>query len=175
VNTTLAPIVVKVSDCAGRALSGEAVTFGVTTGGGSVTPSKGTGNSQGLVNVMWTLGPIEGPQTMTASVAGVQTNVLTIDATATAPAGGINVTAPTSGTNPDDWYDVYVDSVLVDYVEAGSSVLVIATEGSHTISLGGVANNCTVAAPNPRQVTVTRNATTNVAFQVSCVTNQNPR
>jgi len=99
---TLAPIVVKVSDAAGDGIAGEAVTFTVTTGGGSVTPGSGTSNAEGLVTTSWTLGATEGAQTMTASGSFALT-LLTIGATAT-PTPSLRLSSSgLTDTPPNSW------------------------------------------------------------------------
>ena len=40
--------------------------------------------------------------------------------------------------------------------------------GDHTVTLGGVPANCTVASPNPQAVTVTVGATAQASFMISC-------
>lgn len=61
-----------VKDASGHAVSGVQVTFTVTGGGGIVTSSTATTGSDGIVSSGdWTLGPDEGPNTLSATVAGV--------------------------------------------------------------------------------------------------------
>jgi hypothetical protein len=170
---TLEPIVVRVSDATGNGVVGQTVSFVVTSGGGSVTPSSGISNPEGLVTTSWTLGPAQGAQTMTAASAGFTPNPLTITATAapTPSVGTVRVTAPTTGTDIPDWYSVHVDGRWAGDLTAGATLSVVVGEGSHAIQLYGVAPNCTVAGPNPAQATVTRGVTTNVVFPVSCVPN----
>ncbi|MFI5311215.1 MAG: beta strand repeat-containing protein [Gemmatimonadales bacterium] len=101
--TMLAPITVKVSDASGNPIAGGTVTFAVTTGGGSVAPSSGTTDAQGLMTTTWTLGPTPGAQTMTASASSTP-NVLTIGATATsAPLPSLHFY--------DSYYDYWYPSI----------------------------------------------------------------
>src|SRR5207237_3403562 len=61
-----------VRDAAGNPLAGVAVTFAVTTGGGSVTGAHATSNSAGIATVgSWTLGPNQGTNTLVASTGGL--------------------------------------------------------------------------------------------------------
>jgi len=52
---------------------------------------------------------------------------------------------------------------------SGTATRSEASAGTHTVALEQVAENCTVAAPNPRVVTVMPGQTTNVNFEVNCV------
>lgn len=72
-NVGTAPSVL-VRDFAGNAVSGTAVTFTVTSGGGSVTGGTATTNASGIATVgSWTLGATPGANTITATIAGVGT------------------------------------------------------------------------------------------------------
>lgn len=92
----------------------------------------------------------------------------------------IRVTAPTTGTNPDTeytvtlWYNKYWGDPDVP-IELG----VLAANGTLTaeapfsgyswVSLGGVADNCTVQAPNPTDLFYLRRGVTHdVIFPVTC-------
>lgn len=83
--------------------------------------------------------------------------------------GRLEITVSTSGPDPDvDGYTIGIDggaevalgptATLGDDLEAGE----------HTVRLSGVAENCTVEAPNPRTVTVTAGRPTSLTFVVSC-------
>src|SRR5262249_32684709 len=76
------PILVIATDSSGHSLAGQKITFAVTSGGGSVAPETVTTHSLGYAQASWTLGPNDGPQTMTASVGA---SIVTIRATAAAP------------------------------------------------------------------------------------------
>ncbi|MEP6573820.1 MAG: S8 family serine peptidase [Gemmatimonadota bacterium] len=67
-----APIVVKVTNSAGAAVSGIVVTFNVTAGGGSLAASTVTTNGQGTASVGWTVGQTVGTNidTVTATIPG---------------------------------------------------------------------------------------------------------
>jgi TolB protein len=85
--------------------------------------------------------------------------------------GTINVTTATTGESPDaDGYTVSVDGGQAQAVAAtGSLQLTGVAAGNHSVGLGGVAANCTVAGDNPRSVTVTAGAAATAAFAVTCV------
>lgn len=82
------PIMVKVTDQSGAAMANVSVAFAVTAGGGSVGAASGTTNSQGEASTTWTLGPMAGANsnTATASVAGLTGSPVTFTASATAGA-----------------------------------------------------------------------------------------
>src|SRR5204863_297874 len=88
------------------------------------------------------------------------------------PSGSLRVTTSTSGDNLDtDGYTVTVDGTTSQSIGNNSSGGVTfsgLSVASHTVELTGVANNCTVTAPNPRTVAVTDGATAVTAFVVTC-------
>lgn len=77
VTTALAePVVVEVRDNSDRPVSGVVVTWTVSEGGGTVTPSTTTTNGSGRAQVLWTLGTSAGVNRLSAGVEGVApTNV----------------------------------------------------------------------------------------------------
>jgi hypothetical protein len=69
---------VRVTDANGNPKSDVVVTFAVASGGGSVTGGTATSNSAGVATVgSWTLGPMGGINTLTASAPGVPTVTFT--------------------------------------------------------------------------------------------------
>ena len=64
-------IVVRVNDQFGNPVSGTTVTFAVTAGGGSVSPTSAASVATGQAQTTWTLGQTAGAQTMTASATGL--------------------------------------------------------------------------------------------------------
>jgi len=98
------PLVVKVTDTDGAAVSGASVTWSVT-GGGSVSPTTTTTNSQGQASTTFTAGPTLGATTVQASVSGVanpaeftvETSIMVIRMSGiafVAPDGSDDVTVP---------------------------------------------------------------------------------
>jgi hypothetical protein len=63
-------ISVTVRDAGGNAIAGVAVTFAVTSGGGSVNRSTVTSDANGVAGVRWTLGTVAVTQTATATLSG---------------------------------------------------------------------------------------------------------
>ncbi|MBW3569704.1 MAG: Ig-like domain-containing protein, partial [Gemmatimonadetes bacterium] len=63
---------VVVRDAGGNPIPGMQVTFAVTSGGGSVGTAVVTTDASGLASPgSWTLGPVAGPNTLSASIAGI--------------------------------------------------------------------------------------------------------
>ncbi len=75
-------------------LPGIALTWAVTAGGGSVSPSVALTDSTGKAEATWTLGSTVGPQTATATLAGFQP--ISFSATAT-QATGPQPSVPSNG------------------------------------------------------------------------------
>jgi 5-hydroxyisourate hydrolase-like protein (transthyretin family) len=67
------PLVVRARDAAGNPVEGLPVAWVVGTGGGSPAPQTSKTDGQGLATTLWTLGPGEGQNTLTAVVSGVGT------------------------------------------------------------------------------------------------------
>jgi len=92
------------------------------------------------------------------------------------PSGKVHVVAQATGTDIDTEYDVIL-SPCVTYtncsrhlvVRAGVGVEFVVSPGSYNITLSGIADNCTARTPNPAPATVAVNATTEVAFNITCV------
>jgi hypothetical protein len=64
-------LAVRVTDQYGNPVSGVTVTWTVTSGGGSVSPTTSVTGSDGLARTRWTLGTIAGANTVQATVAGL--------------------------------------------------------------------------------------------------------
>jgi len=79
---------VSVTDAGANPVAGVAVTFQVTSGGGSVSPATQINtDQQGTATVMsWTLGTTPGPNTLSASAAGVTGSPVVFTATGLAAA-----------------------------------------------------------------------------------------
>src|SRR5918992_103863 len=91
----------------------------------------------------------------------------TLDVPAT---GALELTTSTTGIEPDpDGYTVQIDDQPGEPIAPSGSLQKTNIEaGDHTILLGGVAANCTVAGNNPRTVSVIAGETTPVPFHVIC-------
>ena len=76
INTALGnPFVVEVRDQNNSALSGIAVTFSVTTGGGTLSTTSTTTNTNGRASSTLTLGASVGTNTVSVSAAGIEDGV----------------------------------------------------------------------------------------------------
>jgi len=84
--------------------------------------------------------------------------------------GRIEVSVSTSGTDPDsDGFSVTVDGGAEHVVgPAGDVVLDGLSAGSHSVLLGGLAQNCAVVGSNPRPVIVGSDGRAEVSFEVRC-------
>lgn len=81
------PPSVIIRDAAGIGVSGLAVTFTVTTGGGSVVGSPATTNANGIATLTsWRLGPLSGLNTVSATAAGLPTVTFNATGSAGSPA-----------------------------------------------------------------------------------------
>jgi hypothetical protein len=84
--------------------------------------------------------------------------------------GRIEVAVSTTGTDADtDGFSVTVDGGTARFVAPGGSVVLDSlSEGSHSVLLTGLAENCRVEGSNPRSVVVGPGGLADVAFEVSC-------
>lgn len=74
---------VRVTDSFGNAVSGVAVNFAVTAGGGSITGGSQTSGSDGIARVgSWTLGTTAGVNTLTVTSSGLPTRIFNTDTVA---------------------------------------------------------------------------------------------
>lgn len=89
---------VRLADRFGNLVSGHTVTFAVTLGGGSLQGAATTTDSLGVATLGgWTLGPAQGPNSITATAQGLTPNVV-FQATGTSPVASrvILLTQPSS-------------------------------------------------------------------------------
>jgi Tol biopolymer transport system component len=84
--------------------------------------------------------------------------------------GNIAVSVATTGTGlPADAYHLEVDGTAGPPIGFSDTLnLADLREGPHEVRLHGVAENCTVAGPNPLTVTVAFGETATAAFAVTC-------
>jgi hypothetical protein len=83
--------------------------------------------------------------------------------------GSIEVSTQTTGSDPDpDGYTVTVDGVSRSIGGNASTTFTGLTAGARSVSLSGVASNCSVGGANPRSVTVVGGQTASTAFAVTC-------
>jgi hypothetical protein len=84
--------------------------------------------------------------------------------------GRIEVAVSTNGSGLDgDGFSVTVDGGTARFVAPGGSVVLDGlSEGSHSVLLSGLAENCRVEGTNPRVVVVGPDGQAHVSFDVSC-------
>jgi hypothetical protein len=85
--------------------------------------------------------------------------------------GSVQVSAVTTGADPDaDGYSVVIDGGSTRSLGANGSITLDGVPpGTRQVRLDGVATNCTTGDGVTRQVAVTAEQTTTVAFAISCV------
>jgi len=105
------------------------------------------------------------PLTLLALAAGCGETFIDISSD-----GRIEVAVSTSGSDPDtDGFSVTVDGGTARFVAPGGSVVLDSLpQGSHSVLLGGLAENCRVEGSNPRSVVVGSDGRTAVSFTVRC-------
>jgi hypothetical protein len=85
--------------------------------------------------------------------------------------GQLEVVINTTGTGVDpDGFSLSVDGKPAEFQAlAGTVTLTGLSQGSHSVLLGGLANNCQVVdGANPRTVSVGANGTASVGFTIRC-------
>jgi hypothetical protein len=106
----------------------------------------------------------------TVSVAVDATVATTFSVVCDPTTGMIEVTATTTGADLDtDGYTVDLDGVASQPIDAnGTATFTGVSEGAHSLTLTGIAFNCTVSGANPTSSTVVIGATDSVAFDLTC-------
>lgn len=106
----------------------------------------------------------------TVSVAASATVATTFAVVCDPTTGMIEVTATTTGADLDaDGYMVDLDGMASQPIDANGTVTFTGvSEGAHSLTLTGIAANCTVSGANPASSTVSVGATDAVAFDLSC-------
>jgi len=93
-------------------------------------------------------------------------------ATAVSTSGTVRLSVAVSGEGRDTAFFLNFDSDTTAYRIYADSVQNYATqEGTHEITLGDVADNCSVGGDNPRLVQVVAGEETDVTFAVTCSAN----
>ena len=84
--------------------------------------------------------------------------------------GRIEVAVSTTGTDPDlDGFSISVDGGLEQFVASGAALtLTDLREGTHSVQLSGLADNCRVEGSTPRPVVVRADGTASLTFDVRC-------
>jgi probable HAF family extracellular repeat protein len=113
----------------------------------------------------------QNPRMITVDAGETTSMIFAVSCVApSASTGTLSITSSTSGTDPDpDGYAFVLDGGASQPIGV-TEVLVISTlaSGDHSVGLTGLAENCAVQEDNPRLVTVSDGATTDVSFAVTC-------
>ena len=113
----------------------------------------------------------DNPRTVAVTAGATATAAFTVVCTAPpANPGSILISTVTTGPNPDvDGYAFAVDAGTGQPIGPNASMTVgNLGAGPHSVTLSGVAGNCIVAGTNPRPVTISAGATTDVSFSITC-------
>lgn len=113
------------------------------------------------------------------SVSGLNPRMVTVQAGSTVEAsftitcsaltGTLNVTTSTSGDSPDpNGYTFTVDNGSPQSIANSQTIALTLPAGSHTVRLGDVAANCTVANGTSRTVTVPAGGAVAASFTITC-------
>jgi hypothetical protein len=143
-----------------RIVSGESTTYtGLSVGQHEVAISDVAGNCQVL-----------GEVTRSVSVTADQTATVTYAVSCAQDVGSVAISVSTVGEDQDaDGYEIVVDGGAPAAIGINGSMTAGGlTPGDHTVALEDVASNCSVAAGNPRTVTVVAGQTASAAFAVTC-------
>jgi adhesin/invasin len=180
--TLPAPVVVAVTDADGNPVSGAAVTWVVTAGGGSVDPTTSSTDPEGHASTSWTLGPSVDTNTVEAVVSGVGSATFT----ATAAAGAASQIRIISGNGQSGQVGTQLAANLVVVVEdadgnavTGATVTWQVTDGGGSVtpasgptSANGQASTAWKlgSVPGTQKVRASSGAAGHVDFQASATT-----
>jgi Tol biopolymer transport system component len=108
------------------------------------------------------------PRTVAVTAGGTIETLFTVTCAPTT--GTIRVTTATGGSPADpDGYSLRLDSGSPQTIGVSSSVTYDSVRvGTHTVTLSGLAGNCSVNGSNPRSVSVSGGATSDVTLAVDC-------
>jgi Bacterial Ig-like domain (group 1) len=123
------PLVVRLVDAAGNGIPDRAVSWIVATGGGSVAPTTGNTDADGIATAAWTLGPTAGPNTLNAVVSGIDNGVVLFTATAGSGGGGSGGGGGGSGPSAS-LSTVSADPTSIVAVTGSSTITVTVRDGS---------------------------------------------
>lgn len=113
---------------------------------------------------------VTGANPRSVTVATDETVSTVFEVTCDATTGAIEVTATTTGDDIDaDGYVVDLDGASSTSIDAnGTATFSGVSEGSHSLTLSGIAANCTVTSDNPAASTVVIGETDEVTFELTC-------
>lgn len=117
---------------------------------------------------------VAGDNPRQAEVTSGDTTTVAFTVECAADTGDLEVSVTTTGENVDsDGYTVNVDGTQAMAVSANGTVTFVGlAAGEHSVSLDGIANNCTVTGSSSRTATVASNATAQMSYEVMCAAHQ---
>jgi hypothetical protein len=153
-------ITVTVRDASNNPVAGRTVTFGVASGGGSVTNATQTTNAAGQATLpvnSWTLGAAAGANSLTATVGGT-TPALVATITATGTALQLAVTADSARSAPQGAQ--WADAITVTVRDASNNPVAGRTVTFAVASGGGTVTNATQTTNTAGEATLPVNSWT---------------
>jgi adhesin/invasin len=147
-----------VRDAGGTPVASVAVTFAVTSGGGSVTGESATTGTDGIATVgSWTLGTSTGPNTLQATVGaeGVSGNPVTFNATATAGPASADKSSVSAAPS----------SIVASQGTSTATITVVVRDSRNnplagqSVSLAATGDGVTLTQPGPTNSAGTTTAT----------------
>lgn len=119
------PVTIKLTDTFGNGVVGRSVSFAVTGGNGSVTPSQASTIDDGTAQATWTMGAGLGANTLSATASGLPA----VEFTATAAAAKADLKPSAMGTSPANptalqTFEVSTTVTNVGYLSASAGVQV---------------------------------------------------
>ncbi|HXY18968.1 MAG TPA: Ig-like domain-containing protein [Gemmatimonadales bacterium] len=159
------PPSVKVTDANSNPVPGQAVTFAVASGGGTVTGGSTTTNAAGIATVgSWTLGSTPGPNTLTATATGTSLSPVTFTATGTTASNAIVLSVPGGlvGIGASQQAQAVVTiappaptgGLTVTVTSDSTKYVTVKSPGTISIPAGGVVGTILLAGVAPGQTTL---------------------
>jgi Tol biopolymer transport system component len=109
----------------------------------------------------------ENPRTV---VVGTDAALAAFEITCGSPRGTLVIVAKTAGPQPDpDGYEVTVGGDPSQPIGTNGVRIMNVPVGEISLRLSGVASNCTLVGDNPRTASVTNGGSTQITFEVSCL------
>jgi len=140
-----APLVVRVNDSSGNPVANTVVTFSVLEGGGTVTPTVDTTDSQGRAQTTWRFGGTAGAQRAQAQVSGVATTVTYVATVAASTAATVAVQAGDNQTAAAGQIVTTAPSIIVrdrfNNPVPNVSVFFTVTSGGGSVATTGATTN----------------------------------
>jgi Tol biopolymer transport system component len=163
-------------DSDGYAVSVDGVLVAVVSANGSVDITRlAIGSHTVALTAVAANCPVTGASSRPVSLVLGEVETVAFNLSCTAVTGVIEVTAATSGVDPDaNGYTVQVDGGSPQALAINGTVRFPGlAAGDHSLTFAGAAGNCTVGGTNPRIVPVTTGGATRdtarTTFDVSCV------